>query len=52
MKIKCLALLLILVILSSCTDLPSNDIQLQKFSEYSFDYFDTVTTITGYAESQ
>ncbi len=24
----------------------------QKFSTHSFDYFDTVTTITGYAESQ
>ena len=24
----------------------------QKFSEYSFDYFDTVTTVTGYAASQ
>ncbi len=24
----------------------------QKFSEYSFDYFDTVTTITGYAKNQ
>ncbi|MBQ9151887.1 MAG: FAD:protein FMN transferase [Clostridia bacterium] len=26
--------------------------QPQKYSEYSFDYFDTVTTITGYAKSQ
>ncbi len=33
-------------ILSSCRQ------QKQKFSEYSFDYFDTVTTITGYADSQ
>lgn len=24
----------------------------QKYSEYSFDYFDTVTTITGYAKNQ
>lgn len=24
----------------------------QKFTEYSFDYFDTVTTITGYAKDQ
>ncbi len=24
----------------------------QKYTEYSFDYFDTVTAITGYAESQ
>lgn len=33
-------------ILSSCRQ------QKQKFSEYSFEYFDTVTTITGYADSQ
>ncbi len=26
--------------------------KLEKFSAYSFDYFDTATTITGYAESQ
>ena len=26
--------------------------QLNKYSAHSFDYFDTVTTITGYAESQ
>lgn len=25
---------------------------MAKYSEYSFDYFDTVTTITGYAESE
>lgn len=32
--------------LASCTQ------QKQKYSEYSFDYFDTVTTIVGYADSQ
>ena len=52
MKIKCLAILLLLGILSSCTVLPTNEIGLKKFSAYSFDYFDTVTTVTGYAESQ
>ncbi len=26
--------------------------QPEKFSAYSFDYFDTVTTVTGYADSQ
>lgn len=52
MKIKCLTILLILGILSSCTALPTGEPNLQKFSAYSFDYFDTVTTITGYAESQ
>ena len=52
MKIKCLTILLILGILSSCTALPTGEPNLQKFSAYSFDYFDTVTTVTGYAESQ
>lgn len=52
MKIKCLTILLLLGILSSCTVLPANETNLQKFSAYSFDYFDTVTTVTGYAESQ
>ena len=39
-------LLLQMPILSSCTR------QKQKFSTYSLDYFDTVTTIIGYADSQ
>lgn len=53
MKIKCLAILLVLGLLSSCTLLPATqETRLTKFSEYSFDYFDTVTTITGYAESR
>jgi len=41
-----LLLSLIGAISASCTA------QKQKFSEYSFDYFDTVSTITGYASSQ
>lgn len=32
--------------LSACTS------PREKFSEYSFDYFDTVTTVTGYAQSK
>lgn len=38
-----------------CTALPScgkAEKDLEKFTAYSFDYFDTATTITGYAESQ
>ena len=27
-------------------------VPLEKYSTHSFDYFDTVTTITGYTESQ
>ena len=38
-----------------CAILPAckkNESGLEKFTEYSFDYFDTVTTVTGYAESR
>ena len=62
MKIKCLAILAILCLLTSCTSpsilFPSvtqpsgGDQALDKFSAYSFDYFDTVTTVSGYAESK
>ena len=34
--------------LTSCKE----QAELEKFSAYSFDYFDTVTTISGYAESK
>ena len=46
-----LALLLLVsgVIFPSCK---SNEPALEKFSAYSFDYFDTVTTVTGYAEDR
>lgn len=40
--------LLVLVLTTFCACKP----KLQKFSTYSFDYFDTVTTIVGYASSQ
>lgn len=39
----------------SCAFFPAcqkSEPKLEKFSEYSFDYFDTVTTITGYADSR
>ncbi len=47
--------LLALLLLLSAFSLSACDGQrgeLQKFNAYSFDYFDTVTTISGYAESQ
>ena len=46
---------LAVVLLISCVSFTACDQQeteLEKFSTYSFDYFDTVTTVTGYAESQ
>ena len=52
MKIKCLAILMVLCVLSSCTASSIHEGDLDKFSAYSFDYFDTVTTVSGYAESQ
>ena len=41
-----LLLALALPLLISCSK------EKEKFSEYSFDYFDTATTITGYADSK
>ena len=41
-----LCVLLCVPALNSCKKAPA------KYTEYSFDYFDTVTTITGYADSQ
>lgn len=52
MRTKLLSILLSLTMLLSCAALSSCQKPPEKFSEYSFDYFDTVTTITGYAESQ
>ena len=40
------------VMLLSCLVLTSCKKQKTKYSEYSLDYFDTVTTITGYEESR
>ena len=44
-----LAVCLLCALLPACGRTQS---QLNKYSAYSFDYFDTATTITGYAESQ
>jgi thiamine biosynthesis lipoprotein len=41
-----LGMLLTLILLTACEKKPS------KYTAYSFDYFDTVTTIVGYAKSQ
>ena len=53
-KIKISAVLLtllIVVVLSSCGK-PETEPTKEMFSKYSFEYFDTVTTIKGYAESE
>lgn len=39
-------------LLFGCFQLSSCSASKEKFSSYSFDYFDTVTTITGYADSK
>ncbi len=44
-----MALLILGVTFTACDQ---QGTKLEKFSTYSFDYFDTVTTVTGYAESQ
>ncbi len=50
MKRNLIVYLLLLSIFASI--LVSCGQKKQKYSEYSFEYFDTVTTITGYADSQ
>ncbi len=52
MKMKRLAPLIAVLLLLPYTVLCACEKQPQKFTAYSFDYFDTVTTIVGYAESQ
>lgn len=51
---KLIFLLLTFFLLFNCVSLSActKGKAPEKFSAYSFDYFDTVTTITGYAESQ
>lgn len=50
---KCvLRCLLVCTMLLQCMGLAGCGKKTEKFSSYSFDYFDTVTTITGYAKSQ
>jgi thiamine biosynthesis lipoprotein len=55
MKRKSLSLFLALILIASqisfFTSCDSAK-EKQKFSEYYFDYFDTVTTITGYTETE
>jgi len=50
---KCiLRCLLTGILLLQCIGLGGCQTKTEKYSAYSFDYFDTVTTITGYAKSQ
>ncbi len=49
MLLLSLCLLLPALTLTACQE---KEIKLEKFSTYSFDYFDTVATISGYAESK
>ena len=52
MKSKLITIAIVFCLLFSCVSLPSCSRPLEKFSSHSFDYFDTVTTVTGYAESK
>lgn len=52
MKLRITALTVTLCLLLSCLTFGACTRAPEKFSEYSFDYFDTVTTVTGYAHSR
>lgn len=52
MKNKIIALVLLISTLLSCSFFSSCEKELSRFTEYSFEYFDTVSTITGYAGSK
>ncbi len=52
MKKRLLSLFLVSCILIQALFFASCSKKTEKFSTYSFDYFDTVTTIVGYAESK
>ncbi len=52
MKYKLITFAAAFCLLLSVMAAPSCASGPQRFSEYSFDYFDTVTTVTGYAESR
>ncbi len=55
MKRKSFSFFLVLILIASQISLFTSCDTLkekQKFSEYYFDYFDTVTTITGYTETE
>lgn len=52
MRNKLICAAMAVALLLSCILFPSCAKKTEKFSEYSFEYFDTVTTVTGYAESK
>ncbi len=53
MKNKLFPILLLIPLLIQCLLFPScTEEKLQKYSDYSFEYFDTVSSIVGYAENQ
>lgn len=54
MKNKLFPILLLISLLLQCLMLPSckEEEKLQKYSDYSFEYFDTVSSIVGYAKDQ
>lgn len=52
MKRRCGLIILVACIFLQSTVLLSCSARLEKYTEYSFDYFDTVTSIVGYEESQ
>ena len=52
MKKRIVRCLLIVIMLLQSTGMVGCKTKTEKYSTYSFDYFDTVTSITGYAESQ
>ncbi len=52
MKTKSTAILLLLCLLATLVSCADGEKDMEKYTEYSFDYFDTVTCVTGYAESK
>ncbi len=52
MKLKPIPFLMALCLVICSALLPSCSKPAERFSAYAFDYFDTVTTVTGYAESR
>ena len=52
MKFKLIIIGVVLCLVATCVFLPSCAKPPEKFSKYSFDYFDTVTTVTGHARSK
>ena len=52
MKHRILILLLTLCLLTPCVAMTACGKKAEKYSTHSFDYFNTVTTVTGYAASR